>query len=111
MEYLPGTNDNPTPKDTLFPSYYNKPGLLGCGEIQETMTSECEGMEGFYMGNAIKYLYRYKNKNGVEDLRKALTYVQFLVNLHTGGEKPHELYRKNGCDEQYEAKYREIDSY
>lgn len=33
---------------------------------------------GFYKGNAIKYLTREADKNGEEDLDKALTYVQRL---------------------------------
>lgn len=34
----------------------------------------------FYEGNAIKYLLRWRKKNGAEDLRKARTYVQILIN-------------------------------
>ncbi|WP_282801149.1 DUF3310 domain-containing protein [Secundilactobacillus kimchicus] len=30
---------------------------------------------GFYKGNAIKYLIREEDKNGEEDLDKALTYI------------------------------------
>lgn len=33
----------------------------------------------FYEGNALKYLLRWQKKNGVEDLRKARTYVQVLI--------------------------------
>lgn len=33
----------------------------------------------FYEGNAIKYLLRWRKKNGIEDLRKARTYVQVLI--------------------------------
>lgn len=29
----------------------------------------------FNVGNAIKYLWRYKNKNGKEDLQKAIWYI------------------------------------
>ena len=29
----------------------------------------------FNIGNAIKYLWRYKDKNGAEDLRKAIWYI------------------------------------
>ena len=34
----------------------------------------------FCQGNAIKYLLRYENKNGVEDLKKALWYLNRIVN-------------------------------
>ena len=36
-------------------------------------------------GNAIKYLWRWKQKNGVEDLRKAKWYISRLIE-NLGGE-------------------------
>lgn len=38
---------------------------------------------GFLRGNAIKYLARYKDKGGVEDLRKARHYLDKLIELET----------------------------
>ena len=35
----------------------------------------------FVTGNIVKYIARYPHKNGVEDLKKALHYVQFLESL------------------------------
>lgn len=35
--------------------------------------------EIFYIGNIIKYLWRYKKKNGVKDLEKAKQYLEFLI--------------------------------
>lgn len=45
------------------------------------MRANCppEQVEGFLRGNALKYLQRYPNKNGVDDLRKAAHYVQMLI--------------------------------
>ena len=34
---------------------------------------------GFCEGNVIKYLCRYKRKNGLEDLKKATQYLDFLI--------------------------------
>lgn len=34
---------------------------------------------GFCVGNCIKYLCRYKNKNGKEDLLKAKHYIELLI--------------------------------
>lgn len=34
---------------------------------------------GFCEGNIIKYVTRYKDKNGVEDLLKAKQYLEFLI--------------------------------
>lgn len=36
---------------------------------------------GFLEGNAIKYLFRWKAKNGVEDLKKAKHYIEMLIEL------------------------------
>ncbi len=38
---------------------------------------------GYLAGNAIKYLARYKVKNGVEDLLKAQHYVEKLIEVET----------------------------
>lgn len=38
---------------------------------------------GFLEGNAIKYLSRWKSKNGVEDLHKALHYVQKAIEVNS----------------------------
>ena len=32
----------------------------------------------FFCGNVVKYVSRYKNKNGVEDLQKAMHYIQYM---------------------------------
>lgn len=37
--------------------------------------------EGFYKGNIIKYVCRYKDKNGMEDLLKARQYLEWLIEL------------------------------
>lgn len=34
---------------------------------------------GFVEGNVIKYVTRYKSKNGVEDLKKAIHYLEMLI--------------------------------
>lgn len=34
---------------------------------------------GYIVGNIIKYVCRYKLKNGVEDLRKARHYIDLLI--------------------------------
>lgn len=42
-----------------------------------------EAFQGFLQGNAIKYLARWKDKGGVEDLRKAQHYIQKLIESET----------------------------
>ena len=42
---------------------------------------------GFYVLNAIKYLTRYQQKNGIEDLKKAMVYIQRLIDFEKHGVK------------------------
>jgi hypothetical protein len=36
---------------------------------------------GFCVGNVIKYVCRYKSKNGIEDLKKAKHYLEILIDI------------------------------
>ena len=38
---------------------------------------------GYLEGNIIKYVTRYKNKGGVEDLKKAQHYLSKLIEVHS----------------------------
>ncbi len=38
-----------------------------------------EEFAGFLKGNVLKYMLRYKDKNGLEDLKKAMTYLTWLI--------------------------------
>lgn len=40
----------------------------------------------YLQGNVIKYVCRYKQKNGAEDLQKAIHYLQLLLDLEYGKE-------------------------
>ena len=40
-----------------------------------------EQLEGFLLGNVLKYTFRYSHKNGSEDLRKAGVYLGWLTEL------------------------------
>jgi hypothetical protein len=35
----------------------------------------------FFQGNVLKYIIRYKEKNGVEDLKKARHYIDMMIEL------------------------------
>lgn len=37
---------------------------------------------GFFEGNVVKYVTRWKSKGGVEDLQKARHYLDKLIELH-----------------------------
>lgn len=38
---------------------------------------------GFFEGNAIKYLTRWKSKGGIQDLEKAKHYIEMLIEFET----------------------------
>lgn len=38
----------------------------------------------YFQGNVVKYVTRHKNKNGVEDIRKAIHYLQLILELQYG---------------------------
>jgi len=40
---------------------------------------------GFFEGNAIKYLSRWKEKGGVSDLKKAIHYIEKLIEIEELG--------------------------
>ena len=42
--------------------------------------NDVSGLEVFLWANVIKYLFRYKQKNGPQDLKKAEWYLQRLIN-------------------------------
>ena len=54
-------------------------GNIECIEAIEEVVKGLVGMEAMCTGNAIKYLWRWKHKNGVEDLKKAKWYIERLI--------------------------------
>lgn len=59
------------------PSHYNQGGIE-CIDAIAAATQGLEGIEAFCTANAIKYMWRWKYKNGVEDIEKAIWYLQYL---------------------------------
>jgi hypothetical protein len=62
--------------DPINPSHY-KQGGIECIEAMKVALGG--GFFGYLRGNAIKYLWRYDKKNGVEDLKKARWYLDRLI--------------------------------
>lgn len=59
------------------PSHYNYGNIEVIDVIEDALTDEM--VMGFYIGNVIKYVLRYRHKNGVEDLRKARWYLNRAI--------------------------------
>jgi hypothetical protein len=60
------------------PNHYTSGGIE-CIDALESATVNLSGIEAVCTANAIKYLWRWKQKNGVEDLRKAKWYIDKLI--------------------------------
>lgn len=60
------------------PAHYNA-GDIECIDALEAAVSGLQGIEAFCTANAIKYLWRWKRKNGAEDLKKAKWYIDQLI--------------------------------
>tara|TARA_Y100000004_G_scaffold190958_1_gene248941 strand:- start:104 stop:418 length:315 start_codon:yes stop_codon:yes gene_type:complete len=60
------------------PPHYNKAGIE---TIDAIMAATDEGSEYYLQGNIIKYVWRYRYKNGVEDLEKAQWYLNKLIKV------------------------------
>lgn len=68
-------------KMVSHPSHYQSKNGIEVIDVIEAFTDGLEGIEAICTGNAIKYLCRWKNKNGVQDLEKAMWYLQHLINV------------------------------
>ena len=62
------------------PSHYQTGKYECMGVMLETQGEEA--VKGFCICNAMKYLYRHKRKNGVEDVRKAVWYLNRYLELN-----------------------------
>lgn len=60
------------------PSHYNQ-GKVECIDAIEAATTGLSGIEAVCTGNAIKYLWRWKAKGGIQDLRKAIWYINRMI--------------------------------
>lgn len=60
------------------PSHYQS-GKFEVIDIIEEFTKDYTGAQAFAMGNVIKYVLRSGKKNGIEDLKKAQWYLNYLI--------------------------------
>jgi hypothetical protein len=63
------------------PSHYTTGGIE-CIDAMQAMLSR-EEFIGYLRGNVFKYQWRYKHKNGIEDLKKAQWYANRLIELES----------------------------
>ena len=69
------TTQVPTkPKAQVGGTHYSQ---LAIEPIQFIETNEL----GYHEGNVVKYVSRWRNKNGIEDLKKAIWYIERLITI------------------------------
>ena len=69
----PGPVSLTSQEEITKPERYNKKGKLECWDV--ILDQEMNFLEG----NILKYIWRHREKNGVEDLKKARVYLDKLI--------------------------------
>jgi len=63
--------------DLIIPEYYTKGGMDVLNIMRLKFSKE--QVKGFLIGCVLKYIFRYQNKNGKEDLIKIKWYIEELI--------------------------------
>ena len=71
-------NKEPNVDMVNHPSHYTQGGIE-CIDALKAATVSKTGIEAVCTANAIKYLWRYEEKNGIEDVKKARWYIDRLI--------------------------------
>ena len=66
------------PDMVSHPKHYTQGGIE-CIDALKAATVGKRGIEAVCVANVIKYLWRYEEKNGIEDIRKAKWYIERLL--------------------------------
>lgn len=74
-------------KMVSHPDHYQSKTGLEVIDVIEAFTYGLEGIEAFDTGNVIKYILRWKKKNGLQDLKKTMWYLQNLIDHIENKEK------------------------
>lgn len=66
-------------KMVSHPSHYQSETGLEVIDVIEAFTFDLKGIEATDTGNVLKYMCRWKQKNGLQDLKKARWYLDHLI--------------------------------
>lgn len=66
--------------DQINPNHY-KQGEVECIDALAAATARLSGLEAVCTANAIKYLWRWREKGGATDLEKARWYIDKLLTI------------------------------
>lgn len=79
------STDKPVDELITEQSHYREAGIEPIEIMRKNMTNE--QFYGFLLGNSIKYITRHERKNKAEDLRKAKTYITWMIEEYENGNK------------------------
>lgn len=66
-------------KMVSHPDHYQSEYGLEVIDVVEAFTEDLKGIEATDTGNVLKYMCRWKKKNGLQDLEKAEWYLKHLI--------------------------------
>ena len=61
------------------PKHYQTTTGIEAIDVMEAFTADLSGAEAVNTSNVIKYILRWKHKNGLEDLKKCRWYLDRLI--------------------------------
>lgn len=68
-----------TADNVNHPQHYMSSNGIETIDAIDAFTEGLTGYEAVYTGNVLKYICRWKKKNGLEDLKKAAWYLNRLI--------------------------------
>lgn len=71
--------DDPDYTVVNHPNHYISETGLETIDVIEAFTFDLKGIEAVCTANILKYICRWKNKNGLQDLKKAQWYLERLI--------------------------------
>ena len=63
------------------PDHYTSGGIECIDAIRAALS---DGFSAYCAGNVIKYVWRHRYKNGIEDLQKARVYLDWMIKAEEG---------------------------
>ena len=80
VKYLSGVKKQDSSIDMVnSPIHYNKAGIETIDALEAMLV---DGFDYYLQGNIVKYLWRFRYKNGIEDLKKAQWYLNKLIEVY-----------------------------
>ena len=104
------------PDNVNHPSHYQSEEGIEVIDVIAAFTKKLSGVDAFDIGCAIKYILRFTEKNGIEDLKKAIWYINDYVERNKGTDLDvdaiskdimKELERKTGKNIVYTTEFKE----